>query len=135
MPDTKCLQIVRHPLWKQTTTHCIRNNNPMIDQEPLTLFFCPSQYFPRTTFSFGNIIVILGNWESPWQAFNKINLGTNCDRHVRTVTRVCRRLTSSGFPDYFHYMPESLSPICVCPSVLRTPACTTCNCHLLLQQC
>ena len=26
-----CLQIVRHLLWKQTTTHSIRNNNPMFD--------------------------------------------------------------------------------------------------------
>ena len=26
-----CLQIVRRLLWKQTTTHSIRNNNPMFD--------------------------------------------------------------------------------------------------------
>ena len=26
-----CLQIVRHLLWKQTTTHSLRNNNPMFD--------------------------------------------------------------------------------------------------------
>ena len=38
-----CLQIVRRLLWKQTTTHSIRNNNPMFDQQPLTFFFCPSQ--------------------------------------------------------------------------------------------
>ena len=38
-----CLQILRRLFWKQTTTHSIRNNNPMFDQQPLTLFFCPSQ--------------------------------------------------------------------------------------------
>ena len=27
----ECLQIVRHLFWKQTTTHSIRNNNPMFD--------------------------------------------------------------------------------------------------------
>ena len=27
----ECLQIVRHLLWNQTTTHSIRNNNPMFD--------------------------------------------------------------------------------------------------------
>ena len=27
----QCLQIVRRLLWKQTTTHSIRNNNPMFD--------------------------------------------------------------------------------------------------------
>ena len=27
----ECLQIVRHLLWKQTTTHSLRNNNPMFD--------------------------------------------------------------------------------------------------------
>ena len=26
-----CLQIIRHLLWKQTTTHSLRNNNPMFD--------------------------------------------------------------------------------------------------------
>ena len=39
-----CLQIVRCLLWKQTTTQSIRNNNPLFDQQPLTLFNCPSQY-------------------------------------------------------------------------------------------
>ena len=39
----------KHPLgclvclWKQTTTHSIRNDNPMFDQQPLTLFNCTSQ--------------------------------------------------------------------------------------------
>ena len=32
----ECLQIVRRLFWKQTTTHSIRNNNPMFDQQPLT---------------------------------------------------------------------------------------------------
>ena len=27
----ECLQIVRHLLWKQTTSHSLRNNNPMFD--------------------------------------------------------------------------------------------------------
>ena len=40
----ECLQIVRRLFVNQTTTHSIRNNNPMFDQQPLTLFFCPSQY-------------------------------------------------------------------------------------------
>ena len=26
-----CLQIIKRLLWKQTTTHCLRNNNPMFD--------------------------------------------------------------------------------------------------------
>ena len=26
-----CLQIIRRLLWKQTTTHSLRNNNPMFD--------------------------------------------------------------------------------------------------------
>ena len=30
-------------LWKQTTTHSIRNDNPMFDRQPLTLFNCTSQ--------------------------------------------------------------------------------------------
>ena len=32
----ECLQIVRCLFWKQITTHSIRNNNPMFDQQPLT---------------------------------------------------------------------------------------------------
>ena len=40
----ECLHIVRRLLWKQTRTHSIRNNNPMFVQQPLTLFFCTSQY-------------------------------------------------------------------------------------------
>ena len=39
-----CLQIVRHLLWKQTTTHSIRNNNAMFEQQPLSHFKGPSQY-------------------------------------------------------------------------------------------
>ena len=39
-----CLQIVRHLLWKQTTTHSIRNNNAMFEQQPLSQFKGPSQY-------------------------------------------------------------------------------------------
>ena len=35
----QCLQIVRRLLWKQTTTHSIRNNNPMFDRQPPTKFF------------------------------------------------------------------------------------------------
>ena len=27
----ECLQIARHLIWKQTTTHSLRNNNPMFD--------------------------------------------------------------------------------------------------------
>ena len=38
-----CLQIVRHLLWKQTTTHSIRNNNAMFEQQPLSQFKGPSQ--------------------------------------------------------------------------------------------
>ena len=41
----ECLQIVRRLLWKQTTTHSIRNNNPMFGQQPLPRFNCTSQYF------------------------------------------------------------------------------------------
>ena len=40
----ECLQIERRLLWKQTTTHSIRNNNPMFDQQPLPRFNCTSQY-------------------------------------------------------------------------------------------
>ena len=40
----ECLQIVRYLLWKQTTTHSIRNNNPMFGQQPFTYFNCTSQY-------------------------------------------------------------------------------------------
>ena len=32
----ECLQIVRRLFVNQTTTHSIRNNNPMFDQQPLT---------------------------------------------------------------------------------------------------
>ena len=39
-----CLQIVRRLLWKQTTTHSIRNNNAMFEQQPLSQFKGPSQY-------------------------------------------------------------------------------------------
>ena len=35
----ECLQNVRRLLWKQTTTHSIRNNNPMFDSQPPTQFF------------------------------------------------------------------------------------------------
>ena len=42
----ECLQIVRRLLWKQTTTHSLRNNNPMFDgnlwpnsfEEPSTIW-------------------------------------------------------------------------------------------------
>ena len=30
-PTQECLQIIRRLLWKQTTTHSLRNNNPMFD--------------------------------------------------------------------------------------------------------
>ena len=39
-----CLQIVRRLLWKQTTTHSIRNKNAMFEQQPLFQFKGPSQY-------------------------------------------------------------------------------------------
>ena len=39
-----CLQMVRRLLWKQTTTHSIRNNNPMFGQQPLRQFLWKSQY-------------------------------------------------------------------------------------------
>ena len=39
-----CLQIVRRLLWKQTTTHNIRNNNPMFDQQSLTQFVRVTKY-------------------------------------------------------------------------------------------
>ena len=38
-----CLQIVRHLLWKQTTTRSIRNNKAMFEQQPLSQFKGPSQ--------------------------------------------------------------------------------------------
>ena len=34
-----CLQIVRRLLWKQTTTHSMRNNKPMFDRQPPTQIF------------------------------------------------------------------------------------------------
>merc|ERR1712020_817943 len=34
-----CLQIIRRLLWKQTTTHSIRNNNPMFDGNLLLNFY------------------------------------------------------------------------------------------------
>ena len=41
-----CLQIVRRLLWKQTTTHSIRNNNPIFDrEEPLVKQIRPTVYF------------------------------------------------------------------------------------------
>ena len=40
----ECLQIVRRLLWKQTTTHSIRNKNAMFEQQPLCQFKGPSQY-------------------------------------------------------------------------------------------
>ena len=40
----ECLQIVRRLLWKQTTTHSIRNNNAMFEKQPLSQFKGPSQY-------------------------------------------------------------------------------------------
>ena len=40
-----CLQIVRRLLWKQTTTHSIRNNNPIFDrEEPLVKQIRPTVY-------------------------------------------------------------------------------------------
>ena len=39
-----CLQIIRCLLWKQTTTHSIRNNNPMFDRQPPTQFFWATKY-------------------------------------------------------------------------------------------
>ena len=41
----ECLQIVRRLLWKQTTTHSIRNKNAMFEQQPLSQFKGPSQYY------------------------------------------------------------------------------------------
>ena len=41
-----CLQIVRCLLWKQTTTHSIRNNNPIFDrEEPLVKQIRPTVYW------------------------------------------------------------------------------------------
>ena len=43
-----CLQIVRRLLWKQTTTHSIRNNNPIFDrEEPLVKQIRPTVYLFR----------------------------------------------------------------------------------------
>ena len=51
----ECLQIVRHLLWKRTTTHSLRNNNPMFYgnlwpnpfEQPSTSFGIHSQLLPH----------------------------------------------------------------------------------------
>merc|ERR1712117_585988 len=46
-----CLQIVRRLLWKQTTTHSIRNNNPIFDrEEPLVKQIRPTVYISALAF-------------------------------------------------------------------------------------
>ena len=40
----QCLQIIIRLLWKQTTTHSIRNNNSMFDRQPPTQFFWATKY-------------------------------------------------------------------------------------------
>ena len=46
-----CLQIARHLIWKQTTTHSLRNNNPMFDGNLCPLLIDqPSKYKQRQSF-------------------------------------------------------------------------------------
>ena len=62
-----CLQIIRHLLWKQTTTHSLRNNNPMFDGNLCPLLIDqPSTCSYKSTNYLGNLLSYFSQLSEAW---------------------------------------------------------------------
>ena len=120
----ECLQIARRLLWKQTTTHSIRNNNPMFHGN-----LWPSSFEEPSTegslFGWRNLATFRGRFEGrrkvSWDFLWK-----------REILKCPNTATAQRFIDFLASLSSQVSKDinqqkCYCLSLLPFPSCYICK--------